>query len=64
MTTRKKRFTVLASESDIAYLDYVAEELNISRGKLIRIAIENHVHKLKHIYGKPPHNAKEETAHP
>jgi translation initiation factor RLI1 len=49
----KKKFSVLVLESDIAYLDYVAEEMNITRGKLIRIAIDNEVRKLKNIYGKP-----------
>lgn len=57
MSEKKRRFTVLLPESDVAYLDYVAEELNITRGKLIRIAIDNEVRKLKHIYGKPTHNA-------
>lgn len=54
-----KKFSISLKTSDVDYLDYVAKELDLARGELVRKALEHYVLKLKCTYGDNPYiNAK------
>lgn len=52
MKQNKRKFSVYLSQSDIEYLDYVAKELNTTRGEMVRKELERFVLKLKHVFGQ------------
>lgn len=52
MKQSKRKFSVYLSQSDIEYLDYVANELNTTRGEMVRKELEKFVLKLRHVFGE------------
>jgi hypothetical protein len=50
-SNNKRKFSVYLSQSDIEQLDYVAKELDITRGELVRMELERAVLRLRNVYG-------------
>lgn len=47
----KRKFSIYLSDSDIEQLDYVAKELDTTRGEMVRKELELFVRKLRNVYG-------------
>lgn len=50
--SNKRKFSVYLSQQDIDYLDYVASELDTTRGEMVRKELEKFVLKLRHVFGE------------